>query len=163
MTTSSGRSPRTRGSPQRDDGVLVVDGSIPAYAGEPSCSRSDPCRRRVDPRVRGGAEQDTDCPMIKAGRSPRTRGSLEKSKMRLLILGSIPAYAGEPSRHYASSCSCWVDPRVRGGAKVSSGIAPPEEGRSPRTRGSRAELQRRIDAERSIPAYAGEPCWRWSY
>ena len=72
-------------------------------------------------------------------------------------MGSIPAYAGEPSRGLLDVFRDWVYPRVRGGARKVGRSISVEKGLSPRTRGSlnRGEIDRH--GAGSIPAYAGEP------
>ena len=93
----SGRSPRVRGSPEQ---LIVRDaplGSIPAGAGEPRASRPRPAATRVDPRGCGGAIRlVTDCSIL-LGRSPRVRGSLVFGFPGVILFGSIPAGAGEPT------------------------------------------------------------------
>ena len=49
-----GRSPRVRGRHRPDLGDLLIDGSIPAGAGETYCPVSGSAPRRVDPRGCGG-------------------------------------------------------------------------------------------------------------
>ncbi len=159
MFPSPGRSPRTRGSRRKDHGQRGVDGSIPAYAGEPSPAQIFLPGRGVDPRVRGGARSLSFPSPLARGRSPRTRGSLKVSRQRHDRRGSIPAYAGEPCPCRAVAGRQGVDPRVRGGACRRDGHDFLPAGRSPRTRGSllgKAQGKRR---GRSIPAYAGEPLW----
>ena len=51
-------------------------------------------RGRVDPRVCGVALDYATIEQIRAGRSPRMRGSLTGKGCVLLADGSIPAYAG---------------------------------------------------------------------
>src|SRR5262249_40193937 len=49
-----GRSPRTRGSPNRNHQPCVRSGSIPAHAGEPRRAALLTASTTVDPRARGG-------------------------------------------------------------------------------------------------------------
>src|SRR6266568_1147605 len=70
-----GRSPRARGSPRQRVFHDLLQGSIPACAGEPTTpSRARPTSR-VDPRVRGGACTARRWTKTRHGRSPRARGS----------------------------------------------------------------------------------------
>ena len=71
------------------------------------------------------------------GLSPPTRGIRLTAAARLRLIGSIPAYAGDPRESCASCRAAKVYPRLRGGSV--SGILP-----------ERAD-------EGSIPAYAGDP------
>ena len=70
--------------------------SVPAWAGEPHrpSSRGDP--GWVYPRVGGGASWKRRPVLGRAGLSPRGRGSLVDVVVLVVVLGSIPAWAGEP-------------------------------------------------------------------
>ena len=152
-----GLSPRGRGShlgdfPRRPDG-----GSIPAWAGEPGVRRAGLVPNRVYPRVGGGAKIEGVTPSRSSGLSPRGRGSLGAVDVLDDLVGSIPAWAGEPRSCTRSSGCPRVYPRVGGGALIDSGTDEIFTGLSPRGRGSRigARASRRPDG--SIPAWAGEP------
>ncbi len=153
----AGRSPRTRGSPQRQVDPGQHQGSIPAHAGEPRAHRTRRWPQPVDPRARGGALELWRAGLTGGGRSPRTRGSPKP-----LVYGggygrSIPAHAGEPPWRWPWTAVSRVDPRARGGA---SGVTTPSAlatGRSPRTRGSHRDPGRQQRRYGSIPAHAGEP------
>ncbi len=152
-----GPSPRVRGSPLRIRGDLLRGGSIPACAGEPGDRRPVQGRRRVHPRVCGGAAYHRQLPPLPHGPSPRVRGSLALLADVRPPEGSIPACAGEP--HWCCSASrAWrVHPRVCGGAlSVRRGVRR-FEGPSPRVRGSRPGSCARLASLGSIPACAGEP------
>ena len=155
--TSSGRSPRVRGSPAVMRMVMSVSGSIPACAGEPSASNGRTSRSRVDPRVCGGAHAFTSRSVLYRGRSPRVRGSRRRVTRWIATCGSIPACAGEPIRTSAAAAKKRVDPRVCGGAATAQTFDLPQKGRSPRVRGSHLQLRRRRRLAGSIPACAGEP------
>ncbi len=154
---ASGRSPRTRGSPRPMARPCAKSGSIPAHAGEPrprAGSRGGP---GVDPRARGGAATFFTFAGSVAGRSPRTRGSQRHGQVPPVILGSIPAHAGEPATARPPRSRAGVDPRARGGAQPVSPGDVLGEGRSPRTRGSPLPGEGPGSKRRSIPAHAGEP------
>ncbi len=51
----------------------------------------------VDPRVCGGALNSLGTKVSAGGRSPRVRGSRLDHRLRLDLVGSIPACAGEPA------------------------------------------------------------------
>ncbi len=154
-----GRSPRTRGSLRVLLLRVILWRSIPAYAGEPRSSTPRTSSVRVDPRVRGGADRNHRDPQLVEGRSPRTRGSQRLDLRQRVVVGSIPAYAGEPDKACHKTPNVQVDPRVRGGATRGTSRSPWSRGRSPRTRGSHAKLTGAARNEGSIPAYAGEPLW----
>src|SRR5690606_15589707 len=93
--TYSGRSPRTRGRPLPHRQGDLLNGSIPAHAGETSSPASSTTRRRVDPRARGGDDVPASSVPVSPGRSPRTRGRPHRGAGGAAGAGSIPAHAGE--------------------------------------------------------------------
>ncbi len=78
---------------------------------------------------------------------------------------SIPACAGQPGLAYLGQSGTRVDPRVRGAATIDQSTASPDQGRSPRARGSQGVRHRAAWAWGSIPACAGQPSfpcyWSW--
>ena len=132
-----GLSPRVRGSPRHQAWTDGQEGSIPACAGEPISAISRAARRRVYPRVCGGAFIAELLAGRERGLSPRVRGSHDPSRHGGDGAGSIPACAGEPL-----SLSLWTDrgrvyPRVCGGATNPRPSRWKAMGLSPRVRGSR--------------------------
>ena len=91
------------------------------------------------------------------GPSPRVRGSRRLQRASGVGYGSIPACAGKPVCHCATSCSSRVHPRVCGEAIPSDGLQAGDYGPSPRVRGSRSLRLRPPTAAGSIPACAGKP------
>ena len=71
-----GLSPRGRGSLRQIVGVVLICGSIPAWAGEPQCEKCHLGHTRVYPRVGGGASVASTQEPFQPGLSPRGRGSL---------------------------------------------------------------------------------------
>ena len=157
-----------RGSPRDVVDVLGDVGSIPACAGEPTTRAGTTWRRRVYPRVCGGAEGWFSVGWIAWGLSPRVRGSPAFTCWPPACQGSIPACAGEPSRVYprvagephvrpiAAGLSR-SDPRVCGGAESGEGSIPACAGEPaiPACAGE-PQLQSRTTCG-TIPACAGEP------
>ena len=133
------------------------DGSIPACAGEPRPGNRQRKRRRVDPRMRGGARGGQIVVYEALGRSPHARGSPTQALRKWPADGSIPACAGEPCGRSTSSASMGVDPRMRGGASQYQLERQPATGRSPHARGSRIYSSLTCRVSGSIPACAGEP------
>src|SRR6266568_2105781 len=133
----AGRSPRARGSLAHGGAPRVPSRSIPACAGEPTSRCRLRRRRRVDPRVRGGAGLSARGEVVHPGRSPRARGSPRQRVFHDLLQGSIPACAGEPTTPSRARPTSRVDPRVRGGACTARRWTKTRHGRSPRARGSR--------------------------
>ncbi len=162
LATSSGRSPRVRGSLPAGRLRSLPVGSIPACAGEPPRSRRSPRRPGVDPRVCGGALDRVARAHWPSGRSPRVRGSQAGRGARVRTDGSIPACAGEPAASSFPSIASRVDPRVCGGASGFRTRHGRWLGRSPRVRGSQTATACRSAHWGSIPACAGEPSRRGS-
>ena len=91
------------------------------------------------------------------GLSPRVRGNpLEKIRADYPTR-SIPACAGEPSRHCPTHSENPVYPRVCGGTNRDTHILARLGGLSPRVRGNRPGYHLSGATIRSIPACAGEP------
>jgi len=157
--SSSGLSPRVRGSPEAQYLVQVLVGSIPACAGEPDFLRIFNSFWRVYPRVCGGAGRNAVVDIARTGLSPRVRGSHQRHPAVGPRAGSIPACAGEPAGRFSPAQSIRVYPRVCGGASSSASRKAATTGLSPRVRGSRPGLGLDMDLPGSIPACAGEP---WS-
>ena len=152
-----GLSPRVRGNPWRPIPPHPNDRSIPACAGEPTRYRHPMIYREVYPRVCGGTAGGP----LKTGRagglSPRVRGNLDHIVSGGKTIRSIPACAGEPVASSAKRRFAGVYPRVCGGTLEELRMPRPARGLSPRVRGNRPYLRGRRDADRSIPACAGEP------
>ena len=153
----TGLSPRGRGNPGHWLGRLSRHGSIPAWAGEPLPCSAVGTRPWVYPRVGGGTRSTLSASAGLSGLSPRGRGNRGNAKRCIPCAGSIPAWAGEPAPPSRWPPKPKVYPRVGGGT-----LAPPRcglwrRGLSPRGRGNPRWQQVRQQAERSIPAWAGEP------
>src|SRR5690606_38825164 len=71
-----GRSPHTRGKPQKEGRFTSRWRSIPAYAGETILDRYQSRAFSVDPRIRGGNWYLSRIYWPDEGRSPHTRGKL---------------------------------------------------------------------------------------
>ena len=155
--TAEGRSPRVRGSLPCSRSIKRRRGSIPACAGEPRQPVLPWRRRKVDPRVCGGAQPVIRVGHQSEGRSPRVRGSQGTATTSKATTRSIPACAGEPSRPVGVFGFPEVDPRVCGGAHRDGIRQRSYQGRSPRVRGSRPSGVGDEKQRGSIPACAGEP------
>ncbi len=153
--TSSGSSPRTRGTHERHVQPGRFLRIIPAYAGNTSSWPSTRNGRPDHPRVRGEHLRPNGPSPTSTGSSPRTRGTPRHADHRPARQRIIPAYAGN-TRHAPPHRVCGADhPRVRGEHLPPPMISVEACGSSPRTRGTRqvrAELSRKY---RIIPAYAG--------
>ena len=96
---------------------------------------------------------DDRCP----GLSPRVRGNPNTEYRISIVVGSIPACAGEPGVKGQELVGIRVYPRVCGGTAGGVFAAAPAGGLSPRVRGNRLALMPGHDDVGSIPACAGEP------
>ena len=95
------------------------------------------------------------------GLSPRGRGNRPGAASRPPMVGSIPAWAGEPRSRQTSAFVSRVYPRVGGGTMEALHKWRAGEGLSPRGRGNRERGRREYRPGGSIPAWAGEPRRRW--
>ena len=154
-----GLSPRVRGNPLALIGQALLDGSIPACAGEPSFFdvRDEP--QGVYPRVCGGTNLRVALPPAPSGLSPRVRGNRPVRAPARALPGSIPACAGEPCQPPRGGAVDEVYPRVCGGTLHLQMPVPPIRGLSPRVRGNPDGAGNPTPKGGSIPACAGEP---WS-
>ncbi len=152
-----GSIPAWAGEPRGRQPTRAETGSIPAWAGEPLPCGPRRCRRWVDPRVGGGTCEDSITGLTPEGRSPRGRGNRPCARRPIEGLGSIPAWAGEPRRRSGRRPLGGVDPRVGGGTLSEAQLDALFVGRSPRGRGNRGRRRPGGVDEGSIPAWAGEP------
>ena len=153
---SEGLSPRGRGKPGQPLSGQTPPGSIPAWAGEPIAALWTPTKSEVYPRVGGGTPPRKPRMTTCWGLSPRGRGKRPARPARRLSAGSIPAWAGETARSAPDTPAAWVYPRVGGGNAERGPAGDLRRGLSPRGRGKRRALWRRVGYEGSIPAWAGE-------
>ena len=110
-----GLSPRMRGNLLAEHQGELLDGSIPAYAGEPNKLHGKGQRQKVYPRVCGGTPTRVSRTGAGEGLSPRMRGNHDTDGDGFADKGSIPAYAGEPYAGGSDFNSSRVYPRVCGG------------------------------------------------
>ncbi len=90
-----GLSPLVRGKHCSQWFPSLLVGSIPACAGETQAGRSVDQQSKVYPRLCGGNGIALFLLGLLLGLSPLVRGKLGFSFSQLLLLGSIPACAGE--------------------------------------------------------------------
>ena len=137
-----------------DDGLT---GSIPAHAGEPWTPWTVVSLTRVYPRACGGTVTCPACREHDKGLSPRMRGNRAGCQAVRLILGSIPAHAGEPDSSPQTQADQRVYPRACGGTVTVRVLVSFHEGLSPRMRGNHICGRTASPGRGSIPAHAGEP------
>ena len=90
-----GLSPRGRGKPEYGGDILLLCGSIPAWAGETYSRREGRRLAPVYPRVGGGNAVSEAETALTAGLSPRGRGKPPSPTRLWRTARSIPAWAGE--------------------------------------------------------------------
>ena len=113
----TGLSPRVRGN-LLDDGVRgVIEGTIPACAGEPDPQRGRHVSRGDYPRVCGGTRNRRNSDDSILGLSPRVRGNLSRRRGAGMLRGTIPACAGEPAPAFRTRMTIRDYPRVCGGTR----------------------------------------------
>ena len=152
-----GLSPRGRGNQKPPVRTATPIGSIPAWAGEPPAKLCWLRRITVYPRVGGGTEFVWPRRFSYWGLSPRGRGNHGRVTYGSNIVGSIPAWAGEPTSEWHKHIPDAVYPRVGGGTRRWSIIRLASLGLSPRGRGNPGLKEIASGVFRSIPAWAGEP------
>ena len=91
------------------------------------------------------------------GLSPRGRGNRLHLRRIRAHVGSIPAWAGEPTGPTSKACAFRVYPRVGGGTSICKMPSDSGKGLSPRGRGNPQGSQTGPRPFWSIPAWAGEP------
>ena len=152
-----GLSPRGRGNHGEKGASMVIFRSIPAWAGQPASIGAVLAAGKVYPRVGGATPISSIMPAHSLGLSPRGRGNPGPDPRGRPGRRSIPAWAGQPTRHGTSSNMVKVYPRVGGATSSRTPTATGISGLSPRGRGNRTAWPTvRIHA-RSIPAWAGQP------
>ena len=152
-----GLSPRVRGNLEKKQSSRKRRRSIPASAGEPIGSHVEATRKWVYPRECGGTIWLAAAHASDVGLSPRVRGNHLRYAVQVPRKGSIPASAGEPANRQLDSIPAQVYPRECGGTADDMTAASGVEGLSPRVRGNPNPGFRRVQADGSIPASAGEP------
>ena len=137
--------------------LVDVVGLSPRLRGEPLRIGKRHGRARVYPRACGGTSRSTFSKSTVSGLSPRLRGNLDGKPIPTLMVGSIPAPAGEPTSPRSQGVAAQVYPRACGGTSSIWVISAAMSGLSPRLRGNRPFGWRRESRGGSIPAPAGEP------
>ena len=148
--SSTGSSPRSRGTqmPVFDD--LTVLRFIPALAGNTSPTTSRTAPTTVHPRARGEHGVAPAAAGCGSGSSPRSRGTLDH--LAATVLRFI---AGNTSPTTSRTAPTTVHPRARGEHGVAPAAAGCGSGSSPRSRGTLDHLPRCQPDVRFILALAG--------
>ena len=152
-----GLSPLARGN--RVEGLQrhAPVGPIPARAGEPWPDRSGRGRPWAYPRSRGGTHRILLAVCARQGLSPLARGNRRYGAPWSVLMGPIPARAGEPPAGKKAGGRGRAYPRSRGGTSPRFPGPPAPSGLSPLSRGNHAHHGARNLRQGPIPARAGEP------
>ncbi len=154
---SMGLSPLARGNQLHQLCQRVVDGSIPARAGQPAAAAPGDKGGGVYPRSRGATQPRAPSRHASGGLSPLARGNLHRELSDKQWCGSIPARAGQPDWPTMTKRSIGVYPRSRGATPAGTRWKFPPPGLSPLARGNLLLGEELSVSRGSIPARAGQP------
>ena len=157
LCRAEGLSPRGRGNRGCDGVSSTCRGSIPAWAGKPTDIKQAELGDMVYPRVGGETSSDAFSEQLLVGLSPRGRGNLSLSWVKVTHERSIPAWAGKPTSNEKIQLRGGVYPRVGGETCGRLQQGRVDHGLSPRGRGNHAGPHRPSAGLGSIPAWAGKP------
>ena len=152
-----GLSPLARGNPFNLAVVFVVEGPIPARAGEPAAWRTVVLISKAYPRSRGGTSLRRWTRVACEGLSPLARGNPLGRAISDKRQGPIPARAGEPFTTNQWRTAQRAYPRSRGGTAYSLDAIAAIRGLSPLARGNQVSTPSPSAPVGPIPARAGEP------
>ena len=150
-----GSSPRLRGTREADNAALDQVRFIPAFAGNAQPCFNSNRIRPVHPRVCGERAVPMTVGGLKAGSSPRLRGTRSAVSARRTYSRFIPAFAGNASASRGGRRCPTVHPRVCGERPLPSSIFISRTGSSPRLRGTQQPDAIPGNVGRFIPAFAG--------
>ena len=151
-----GLSPLVRGKHLITSAQSLIEGSIPACAGETltDCPRQSGIG--VYPRLCGGNRPNPMPVLGMMGLSPLVRGKHHLDTTRTRVRGSIPACAGETCGIAVLTADMGVYPRLCGGNYQHLKRLVMSMGLSPLVRGKHAPSWPGLNVSGSIPACAGE-------
>ena len=158
ITVVVGSSPRMRGTLHDWPIQVVVEGIIPAYAGNTPKRRSVAPRSRDHPRVCGEHRPAISKLTRALGSSPRMRGTRYRMVFATPVCGIIPAYAGNTRSRRGVRARKRDHPRVCGEHTCLRVRVLRIVGSSPRMRGTQSQPLLYCLQSGIIPAYAGNTC-----
>ncbi len=154
-SADTGSSPRMRGTPHELRDGRVIDGIIPAYAGNTRGGSNATADIRDHPRVCGEHTSRNSSRRRMTGSSPRMRGTRHRRSVRSLRAGIIPAYAGNTGWYVSRYAARRDHPRVCGEHEPLLLPKLRTLGSSPRMRGTPHPVGSGRPHPGIIPAYAG--------
>ncbi len=150
-----GSSPRLRGTRSRRSCKRQSARFIPAPAGNAASFSARPCCAAVHPRACGERLWSCSASRNRRGSSPRLRGTPSTPHRRQAAVRFIPAPAGNADLGGALRSCFPVHPRACGERIARLFGVHPDDGSSPRLRGTRLVLPAPARFRRFIPAPAG--------
>ena len=136
----AGSSPRLRGTLMVPTERRINNGIIPALAGNTNWCRCGYTCRWDHPRACGEHLMESRTHATRAGSSPRLRGTLLSIGLIGLLVGIIPALAGNTYRQCSQPIKPWDHPRACGEHAIFETPRFKRAGSSPRLRGTRSLL-----------------------
>ncbi len=155
MSLFWGSSPRLRGTRTTHRRLGLLDGIIPALAGNTSAKATSPTSPRDHPRACGEHYWRMAHAYAPSGSSPRLRGTQHHHKLFGDVPGIIPALAGNTMIGLIRAATRGDHPRACGEHRQRTAQSARRTGSSPRLRGTLTELRLDIDGHGIIPALAG--------
>ncbi len=134
--SSSGSSPRMRGTLTSTHEKIGQNRFIPAYAGNMLFTHNARRGGTVHPRVCGEHRKPKTGDLPRYGSSPRMRGTYRTIKVYIAKTRFIPAYAGNILTQGQRAYILAVHPRVCGEHRTPSPTTVRQFGSSPRMRGT---------------------------
>ena len=131
-----GLSPRVRGNPELESRIDVLEGPIPACAGQPGKRLALTALLKAYPRVCGATGKVPLWGQRGEGLSPRVRGNRMLGREVAQEVGPIPACAGQPDSEARNVEHFRAYPRVCGATALLTVMGKVVSGLSPRVRGN---------------------------
>ena len=150
-----GSSPLARGTREGNLNRMSVQGLIPARAGNTMRSLLALGLFRAHPRSRGEHFVLSARLLWRMGSSPLARGTPFSKTNVILVVGLIPARAGNTVSWLLVTVIWWAHPRSRGEHEFEGFAACKGRGSSPLARGTHQSRRRQLTGTGLIPARAG--------
>ena len=150
-----GSSPHARGTLFGEELVGLVEGIIPACAGNTHLMHNRIAMVRDHPRMRGEHLREIGSETPQMGSSPHARGTRSPADRMGLLLGIIPACAGNTLPVLSAGAFRRDHPRMRGEHGLSGCGSMRLGGSSPHARGTRFSRRPAVLGHGIIPACAG--------
>ena len=154
-----GLSPLARGNRGGQAAQGLLEGPIPARAGQPVDDHAGLHGCRAYPRSRGATVRRPFAGWRCRGLSPLARGNRGRHHRQWPRQGPIPARAGQPTRASISAAFSWAYPRSRGATELTTRPQAGQLGLSPLARGNHDVGREEETLPGPIPARAGQPTW----